>query len=115
MAKAINLTKEISVNCTFCRSNLRKSIGLMFSKRKDDFCMIFLFTSPRRLSIHMMFVFYPIDLVFLDEHKKVVEIKEGLRPFCFYTSRCMAQYFLELPEGTIKRKSIKAGQRIDWE
>ena len=32
-------------------------------------------------SVHMLFVFFPLDLVFLDKNKRVVDKKEGFRPF----------------------------------
>ena len=32
----------------------------------------------------MFFVFFPIDVLFLDKNKKVVELKENFKPFSIY-------------------------------
>ena len=61
----------------------------------------------------MLFVFYPIDVIFLDEQKKVVEIKENFRPFRFYTPKKKARYVLELPKGSVNRSRTELGDRIN--
>jgi len=56
--------------------------GLMFEqKKKFDYALIFELDSETKVgaSIHMMFVFFPIDIVYLDASKKVVD-KTTLKP-----------------------------------
>ena len=48
--------------------------------------------------MHMFFVFFPIDVLFLDKNKKIIEIKKNLRPFSFYYSKNKAKYVAELTE-----------------
>src|SRR3989338_10397734 len=91
-----NLTKDIIIvkNSIFIDDNFSKFIGLMFSRRQDK-ALIFKFNKERIISLHMFFVFYPIDVVFLDKNKKVVGIKENFRPFTFCTSKEKALYCIE--------------------
>ncbi|MEM3373871.1 MAG: DUF192 domain-containing protein [Candidatus Woesearchaeota archaeon] len=83
---------------------IEKAIGLMFSKPIKDKGYIFVFEKSQRVSLHMFFVFFPIDVVFLDENKRVVEIKENFRPFTFYSSKNKIKFFIEIPQGLIKNK-----------
>jgi len=57
----------------------------------------------------MFFVFFPIDIIFLDEQNKIVELKENFRPFQNYTSASKIISFIELRNGVIKRYSLKKG------
>ncbi|ELZ27103.1 hypothetical protein C474_17184 [Halogeometricum pallidum JCM 14848] len=45
---------------------LSKSLGLMFRRKiRDDYGLVFEFDSPDRRSLHMMFVPFPIDALWL--------------------------------------------------
>lgn len=78
---------------------LEKAIGLMFSKQINDIGYIFIFDKPIKVSLHMFFVFFPIDVIFLNENKKVIEIKKNFKPFTFYNSKNKIKYFIELRKG----------------
>jgi uncharacterized membrane protein (UPF0127 family) len=93
----------ISPNAEACTTYVQKARGLMFSKQKDLF---FQFSKEERVPLHMWFVFYPIDVVYLNKQKKVVEIKEHFKPFTMYFPKEKAQYVLELPAGTVKKSRI---------
>jgi uncharacterized protein len=62
----------------------------------------------------MVFVFYPIDVLFLDKNKVVVEVKDNFRPFSFYTPKNKAMYVIELPAGTIKKTKTCVWDKIDF-
>ena len=82
-----------------------KARGLMFSKRKN---IMFVFDKEQIISLHMWFVFFPIDVIFLDKNRKVVEIKENFRPFTFYKSKKKAKYVIEIADKELKEKDIKS-------
>lgn len=110
-----NITKNSIVAHDFkiCDDNLSKFAGLMFSKREKK-ALIFKFSKEKMISLHMFFVFYPIDVLFLDKNKIVVDVKENFRPFAFYKSRKKAMYAVELPDNTIKKTKTEIGDKINF-
>lgn len=77
-----------------CSSFLSQMLGLMFAKKE---VLLFVFGTEEQIALHNWFVFYPINLTFLDKSKRVVEIKRDFRPFTFYTSKKRAAYLIETP------------------
>jgi len=112
----INKIKKtvLAKNKKILKNIFSKSLGLMFSKKIKNRGLIFKFKKEKLHSIHMLFVFFPIDILFLDKNKKVIEIKENLKPFSFYCSKTKAKYFIELPKDTIKRTKTKLNDKIDF-
>ncbi|MFW6378583.1 MAG: DUF192 domain-containing protein [Nanoarchaeota archaeon] len=104
----------ISSNITICRSLWRKATGLMFRVPSSDFAYIFHFKRSRFLSVTMMFVFFPIDILFLDQNGIVIEMKRSLRPFSHYRTVEKCRSFIELPEGAIRRHDISMGSKVGW-
>ena len=62
----------------------------------------------------MLFVFYPIDVLFLDKNKFVADKKENFMPFTFYKSKKKAMYAIELPNGVIKKTKTNIGDKIKF-
>ncbi len=90
----------------WAKSPREKILGLMFRKRIVRPLVLEL---PREMrigaSIHMMFVRFPIDAVFLDSKFKVVDIAT-LRPWTLnYTPKKAAKYILEMKAGAAKFKT----------
>ena len=110
-----NVTKNtiIGTNFKFCSNNFSKFMGLMFSRKKNN-TLIFKFNKEKIISLHMFFVFYPIDVLFLDKNKIVVEIKENFMPFTFYTPVRKAKYIIEIPNKTIKKTKTRIGDKISF-
>ena len=70
----------------------------MFSKQND---LIFVENNERNIPLHMWFVFYQIDVLYLNKDKKVIEIKENFLPFTFYFPKNKAKYIIELKKGAV--------------
>ncbi|MDA1196602.1 MAG: DUF192 domain-containing protein [Nanoarchaeota archaeon] len=109
-----NTTKNTSLTNTvaYASSLFEKTKGLMFTKQHKHRALIFPFNQEKTQSLHMLFVFYPIDVIFLNKDKKIVELKENFKPFTSYTSKEKAQYILELPKNTIKQSQSSVGDSI---
>ncbi|MBI4145192.1 DUF192 domain-containing protein [Candidatus Woesearchaeota archaeon] len=90
-----------------CRSGWSKFRGLMLSRRRT---LVFAFDRDEHVPLHMLFVFFPIDVLYLDGEKRVVEVKRNFRPFTFYSPKNKARYVVEIPE----RTDIKVGDSISW-
>jgi len=86
-----------------CESLFSRLKGLMFSKKLKDSALLFVFQKETKISLHMFFVFYPIDVAFLNENMKVVDLKQKFKPFTIYISKKPAKYVLEMPLGSIKK------------
>jgi uncharacterized membrane protein (UPF0127 family) len=63
-------------------------------------------------SIHMCFMFFPIDIVFLDKDYKVIKMVKSLKPWRIVAPVPKAYSVLELPLGTIDFFRLKEGQFI---
>lgn len=105
--KLVNLTK-------LCLSASSQTRGLMFSGFIDNKALIFDFKKSRNISLHMFFVFFPIDLIFLDSKYKVVELKKGFMPFTFYKSNKKARYLIELSLGVIDESNTQIGDILKF-
>ena len=56
--------------------------GLMFERpSKFDYALVFPLPFESRVgaSVHMLFVFFPLDLVFLDKGRRVIDKKEDFK------------------------------------
>ena len=109
-----NATKRATIakKSIFIDDNISKFIGLMFSKKQNR-SLIFKFGKEKIISLHMFFVFYPIDVLFLDKNKIVVDKKEGFNPFTFCKSEKKAMYAVEMPSGTAKKTKTEIGDKIE--
>ena len=65
-------------------------------------------------SVHMFFMRFPIDVVFLDRELAVVGVVPGLRPWRM-AGRRGAKAALELPAGETARRRIEPGERLRLE
>lgn len=112
LRKTKNGTDKICTNIIRRKSIASMGKGLMFHRKIKDEAHIFYLRKKRREAITMWFVFFPLDILFLDENKKIVEIKENLKPFANYVPKNKVQYVIELEKGTTNKKNIKIGQEF---
>jgi uncharacterized membrane protein (UPF0127 family) len=66
------------------------------------------------IGIHMMFVPFPIDLIFLDEKRQIVDQRPMRAWIGAAHSRRPARYAIEMPAGTIERCGLKVGDALEW-
>jgi uncharacterized membrane protein (UPF0127 family) len=113
MASIKNQTKNFAIieKAKVCKSITSRAFGLMLRK-KPDYGMIFVFGSERRADLHMLFVFFPIDVLFLDKEKRVVEIKKDFKPFTYHAPKAKAMFVVELPVGVVGKTAV--GDRIEF-
>jgi uncharacterized membrane protein (UPF0127 family) len=106
--------KIIASKIVYCRNIWSQGTGLTFRTRDavKDTARIFEFNLPMRIPVTMLFVFYPIDIMFLDEENAIVETVIGLKPFRNYTSKHSVKKFVELESGTIRKYNMKLGEKI---
>ncbi len=109
----INLTrkKTLAEKITICDNIFTQAVGVMFKFAMDS-AYVFPVKPERKVALHMLFVFFPIDVLYLDSNNKVVEIKEKFLPFTLYFPKIKATTIVELPNGTIKKTKTKKGDKI---
>lgn len=82
----------------------------MFRFKKPEKALVFIFRKERRADLHMLFVFFPIDALFLDKNKKIVDMKKNFKPFSYYSPKVKAYFVVELPKGILR--NTKVGDKI---
>ena len=63
-------------------------------------------------SIHMFFMRYPLDILFLDKQGKVVFMYRGIKPWRLGRIVRGARLAIELPEGTIDASETQIGDTV---
>jgi uncharacterized membrane protein (UPF0127 family) len=105
--------KYLHCKVVILRSFFAQFCGLMF-KRKTKKIHIFLL-KKKNLIPHMWFVFFKIDVIFLNENKKVVGYSIG-KPFRrIYAPTEDYEYIIETERGFVKKHKIQLASKINWE
>jgi uncharacterized membrane protein (UPF0127 family) len=91
--------------------------GLMYRRTMPDSCgMVFIFADSQPRNFWMKNTYLPLDILFLDESKKIVTIQANRTPFSEeqIPSFENAKYVLEVNAGYCKRKGIEKGDAVKW-
>lgn len=103
----------IATNTEIARSFCAKSRGLMFRKSiPDDYALLFVFSRPTKVSLHMVFVPFPIDVLLLNRDMRIIGMHSLNAWTGFLNSRLEVSYVVELPYGSVFRHNLKAGQQL---
>ena len=93
-----------------------KTRGLMFSRPFKKGEAIVLEANEEgtlETTIHMLFVFFTIDVVWLNNEKEVVDIKENVKAFTpLIVPKKPAKYVVEFPKHTARH--IKIGDKLEF-
>lgn len=89
--------------------------GLMFRhSMAADAGMLFDLKKPTDVVMWMKNTVLPLDMLFVDASRKVIDIHEYAEPMseAYITSKAPAQYVVELNAGTVSRLGIADGDSI---
>ncbi len=78
--------------------------------------MLFLYDKAARYSFWMKNMQFPIDIIWIDENKRVVDITKNLSPATFpntFQPTKPARYILEVNAGFADRNAIAIGNAVD--
>ena len=83
--------------------------GLMFSKKpKPSHSVLLKFQKEKIYPIHMFFVFFPIDAVWINSQQEIVHIKRNIKPFTPHINpKTKATYILETNKNATKNLKLK--------
>jgi uncharacterized membrane protein (UPF0127 family) len=96
--------------------------GLMFrASLAPDHGMLFVHPVVGHYSYWMYQTYIPLDMIWMDEDHKIVELVESAPPCKTVASKCAhfgghenAKFVLELNGGAIRKYGLKAGETIQW-
>ncbi len=110
MAVLRNVTRRtvLAQQCIVANGFWLRLRGLMFRRAFGPFDGLWL---TRTNAIHMFWVWFPIDLVWLDRDQTVVKVTRSLGPWRLDAARG-AVAVIELPVGTIDRTATAPGDRL---
>lgn len=92
-------------------SEKEKQKGLTFTRPKDNVAYFFYYSKPSYLLLHMFFVFYKLDIIFVDEDFNVLKVLKNVLPFTpLIFPPKGARHFIETKAGLAKE--IKVGHKL---
>jgi uncharacterized protein len=89
--------------------------GLMFrTSMPADHGMLFDFKAPTKVMMWMKNTIIPLDMLFLDNRGRVIDIHEHALPYStdVIAAKAPARYVIELNGGTAARLGIKPGDQV---
>lgn len=98
---------KIVQKITYRTTPWEKATGLMFKLYFEHEAYVFKFTYDKKIPIHMLFVFFPIDVLWVNMDNEIVDLKKSVFPFSpavYHKGR--ASKLIELPKGTITKHKI---------
>ncbi len=96
--------------------------GLMFrNSLAPDHGMLFVHPVSGHYSYWMYQTYIPLDIIWMDENHRIVEIVESAPPCKTAASKCAhfggnqtARFVLELNGGDSRKYGLKVGQMVEW-
>jgi len=109
--KVVNQTRRVTLaeQCEVARSFLARGRGLLGRATLPDGSGLLIEPCS---SVHMLFMRFPIDVIFVDRQGQVVALYPSLPPWRLYAGHRRARYALELPVGVIAASSTAVGDQI---
>jgi len=108
----LNTTKNtvIAQNAVIADTFLSRMIGLLNRKSfsPDEALVI-----TRCNSIHMLFMRFSIDVIFVDKRDRVVGLVERIKPFRLSPIFFQSQYAIEVSEGVIGLTKTAVGDQVE--
>ncbi|TYQ17662.1 UNVERIFIED_CONTAM: hypothetical protein Cloal_0020 [Acetivibrio alkalicellulosi] len=111
IVKNISKNTILASNCKVANTFFKRFLGLMFKKYLP--LGQGLLITPCN-SIHMFFMKFPLDIVFIDKGQTVVYTIENITPWKCSKIIKTSYSVLELPVGTIKNTQTTVGDKIGF-
>jgi hypothetical protein len=111
---------NVTVNAEIADTSLKQAIGLMGRKSlAENEGMLFLFDTEDYHRFWMFNMSIPIDIIFIDKTKTVVDILQNAQPCGLscesYAPKEKAMYVLEVKANFTERHKVKVGSKINFE
>lgn len=100
------LAEQVELANTF----LTRLRGLMFRRRLSP--TVALWIRPCN-GVHTFWMFFAIDVLFLDRELRVVKLVENMRPFRLTRPHLAARSVIEMAAHTIAKAKLKVGDQLE--
>jgi uncharacterized membrane protein (UPF0127 family) len=80
--------------------------------------MLFIYNQPRKVSIWMKDMNFPIDIIWIDDKKQVSYFKKSVSPDTYpesFAPNVPVRYVLEVPAGFVEENYIQIGDNLEFE
>jgi uncharacterized membrane protein (UPF0127 family) len=115
MIKNVTTGEVIATRTKWCTNFLTRGLGLMFHPPlREEEAYVFVESKESRslTAIHMLFVFFPLAVLWLDSSKRVVDTALA-RPFYpYYAPSSPAQYYVECHPVTLQK--VGPGHQLEF-
>ncbi|HEY3297627.1 MAG TPA: DUF192 domain-containing protein [Armatimonadota bacterium] len=101
--------RVVARDAVIARSIIAQLKGLMCRREFPEGSALII---PGCRQVHTFFVWFPLDLVFVDKAGKAVRIVEGIRPFEISCYSKKAAQTIELPAGAVSTYDIREGDEL---
>ncbi len=107
-----NVSKNtvIAEKCEIADNFLSRFLGLMFKNELPEGNGLLI--TPCN-SIHMFFMKFPLDIIFIDKEYNIVHLIENIKPWKFSEIIWSSNSVIELPTGAISKTRTAVGDRLE--
>lgn len=115
----VSINDSLNLKTQLAQTPAERARGLSAHKNLEkDEAMLFIFNEPYRYSFWMKDMDFPIDIIWLNENKQIVSIKESADPSDYpqsYVPENNARYVLETVSGFSEKNNLQRGNQFQWE
>lgn len=94
-----------------CNNFFSRAKGLMFSFLRGFDGAVLVFDRDSFVSVHMLFVFLPLDIFWVDSDFRIVDVRRSVKPFTpLLIPKSMAKYVVETRCGLVR--DVRIGEKM---
>jgi uncharacterized membrane protein (UPF0127 family) len=106
--------KPIANEISYAKNIFSQMLGLMLHKSiPEDLALIFVLKRPGTVGVHMLFMLFRIDVIFLDADKKIIGTAT-LKPWIGHKRMKGVKYIIEMNQGTVERFNLVPGEQLTF-
>ncbi len=112
-----NGDEVITLDIEFSETNYERETGLMYrTSMEENQGMLFIFSAEFPRNFYMKNTYIPLDIIYLDQHKKIVSFQENAVPLNEegLPSEIPAMYVLEVNAGMAEKWLLEIGDTISF-
>jgi len=108
----MTLDRVVAERVESARSVWKRMIGLLsYGSVAPDQGLWF----DRCSSIHTLGMRAPIDVIFLDADRRIIDVRAGVRPYQLLVWNLRAKSLIELGSAPLERLDLRIGDRLELE